>query len=101
MTDTQGWILRNSIIWNKVKGGPDNAKDKLRNVHEHVFHFVKSDHYYYDVDAIRSKPGQSRVVNGAIVSATGVSGVRYRRQVELSTALNASEKVAAFRALDT
>jgi len=46
MTDTQGWILRNSIIWNKVKGGPDNAKDKLRNVHEHVFHFVKSDHYY-------------------------------------------------------
>ena len=100
MTDTQGWILRNSIIWNKVKGGPDHAKDKLRNVHEHVFHFVKTDHYYYDVDAIRSKPGQSRVVNGAIVSATGVSGVRYRRQIELSTALNHSEQGAAFRALD-
>jgi DNA modification methylase len=100
MTDRQGWILRNSIIWNKVKGGPDNAKDKLRNVYEHVFHFVTSDRYYYDVDAIRSKPGQSRVVNGAIVSATGVSGVRYHRQIELSTALNASEKAAAFRALD-
>jgi DNA modification methylase len=100
MTDTQGWILRNSVIWNKVKGGPDNAKDKLRNVHEHVFHFVKSDRYDYDVDAIRSKPGQARVVNGAIVSATGVSGVRYRRQIELSTALNDSEKATAFRALD-
>jgi len=100
MTDTQGWILRNSVIWNKVKGGPDNTKDKLRNVHEHVFHFVKSDRYDYDVDAIRSKPGQARVVNGAIVSATGVSGVRYRRQIELSTALNDSEKATAFRALD-
>jgi DNA modification methylase len=30
-----------------------------------------------------------------------VSGVRYRRQIELSTALNESEKAAAFRALDT
>jgi DNA modification methylase len=100
MTDRQGWILRNSVIWNKVKGGPDNAKDKLRNVHEHVFHFVKSDRYFYDADAIRSRPGQARVVNGAVVSATGVSGVRYRRQIELSTALNETEKQAAYQALD-
>lgn len=101
MSDRQGWILRNSVIWNKVKGGPDNSKDKLRNVHENVFHFVKSDRYFYDADAIRSKPGQTRVVNGAVVSATGVSGVRYRRQIELSTALDASERQAAFAALDS
>lgn len=100
MTDQQGWILRNSVIWNKVKGGPDNTTDKLRNVHENVFHFVKSDHYFYDVDAIRSKPGQAKVIKGAVVSATGVSGVRYRRQIELSTALSESEKQAAFRALE-
>lgn len=100
MIDRQGWILRNDVIWNKVKGGPDNASDKLRNVHEYLFHFVKTDRYYYDADAIRSKPGQARVVNGAIVSATGVSGVRYRRQIELSTALSAAEKQAAYAALD-
>src|SRR3989442_431700 len=68
MTDRQGWILRNSVIWNKVKGGLDNAKDKLRNIHETVFHFVKSDRYFYDTDAIRCKPGQSRGVNGAGIS---------------------------------
>src|SRR5713226_4564103 len=45
MIQHQGWILRNSVIWNKVKGAPDNARDKLRNVHEYVFHFVKADHY--------------------------------------------------------
>jgi DNA modification methylase len=101
MTDQQGWILRNSVIWNKVKGGPDNAKDKLRNVHENIFHFVKSDRYYYDADSVRSKPGQARIVKGAVVSATGVSGVRYRRQIELSTALTDTEKQLAYRALDS
>jgi site-specific DNA-methyltransferase (adenine-specific) len=100
MTDTQGWILRNSVVWNKIKGSPDNAKDKLRNVHEHVFHFVKSEHYFYDTDAVRHKPGQAKVVNGAVISATGVSGVRYRRQIELSTALGDSEKRDAFAVLD-
>lgn len=101
MTDQQGWILRNCVVWNKVKGGPDNAVDKLRNVHEPVFHFVKSPKgYYYDVDAIRTKPRKAQVVNGAVVSATGVRGVRYRRQIELSTSLSEQEKKAAFEALD-
>lgn len=101
LMDAQGWILRNSVIWNKLKGGPDTAKDRLRNVHENIFHFVKSPHgYFYDADAIRSDPKRSKVVNGAIVSATGVSGVRYKRQIELSTRLNDVEKAAAFSALD-
>ena len=42
LTDKQDWILRNDVIWHKVKGGPDNSLDKLRNVHEYVFHFVKT-----------------------------------------------------------
>jgi len=102
LTDRQGWILRNSVIWNKVKSGMDNTRDRLGNSHEHVFHFVKqSKGYYYDADAIRTKPREARVVNGAVVSATGVSGVRYRRQIELTTALSAVEKQAALRALDS
>lgn len=51
LTDNQGWTLRNEVVWNKVKGGPDNAKDKLGNVHEKVFHFVKKPKgYFYNVD---------------------------------------------------
>jgi DNA modification methylase len=100
LADLQGWILRNDVIWNKVKGAPDNAKDKLRNIHEHVFHFVKQKSYFYDVDAVRSAPKTSRVRNGAVVSATGVSGVRYRRQIELSTHLTDAEKKRAFAALE-
>ncbi len=101
LIDNQGWILRNSVVWNKLKGGMDNSKDRLGNVHENVFHFVKqAKGYYYDADAIRSKPREAKVVNGAVVSATGVSGVRYKRQIELSTALDDSEKKAAFLALE-
>ncbi len=100
LTDRQGWLLRNDVIWNKIKGAPDNARDKLRNVHEHVFHFVKNRSYFYDVDAIRSNPRQSKVLNGAVISATGVSGVRYKRQIELSTELTPEEKANASAALD-
>lgn len=101
LIDRQGWILRNDVIWNKVKGGPDNARDKLGNVHEYVFHFVKQPRgYFYDVDAIRSSPKKSRVENGAVVSATGVRGVRYQRQIELSSQLSADEKRAAKAGLD-
>lgn len=101
LIDNQGWILRNDIIWNKIKGGLDNSTDKLGNVHENIFHFVKKTHgYYYNVDAIRNKPRDAKIVNGAIVSATGISGVRYKRQIELSTELLENEKQDAFIKLE-
>lgn len=100
LVDNQNWILRNSVIWNKVKSGMDNTKDRLGNVHENVFHFVKQRQYYYDADAIRTKPRDTKIVNGAIVSGTGVSGVRYKRQIQLSTELSCAEKTFAFNELD-
>ncbi len=100
LIDEQAWILRNDVIWHKVKGSPDNSKDKLRHVYEDIFHFVLRKKYYYDVDAIRSKPRRTQVRNGAVVSATGVSGVRYKRQIELSTALTDTEKKNALWSLD-
>jgi len=101
LIDTQGWTMRNSVVWNKLKGGMDNSKDRLANTHENLFHFVKQTKgYYYSADAIRSKPRTSKVVNGAVVSATGVSGVRYKRQLELSTSLSEDEKKMAFAALE-
>jgi site-specific DNA-methyltransferase (adenine-specific) len=88
-------------VWHKVKGGPDTSSDRLRNVHELLFHFAQQPQgYYYDADAVRHTPRAARVVGGAVVSATGVRGVRYRRQIELSTALSAAEKRAAAAALD-
>lgn len=101
MMDEQGWTLRNSIIWNKHKGGMDSSKDRLRNIHEHFFHFVKNPKdYYYDADAIRSNPRKTTVKKGVVISATGVSGVSYKRKIEMSTALSEKEKQKAFKALE-
>jgi DNA modification methylase len=100
LMDQQGWVLRNTVIWNKVKGGFDNTNDRLGSTHEPVFHFVKSmKGYYYDDNAIRANGRKSKVVNGSVVTGTGVSGIRYKRQIELSTSLSDDEKADAFRAL--
>lgn len=101
MIDEQGWVLRNNIVWNKVKGGMDNSKDKLGNAHEPIYHFVKNKkNYYYDVDAIRNKPREAKVDGNRIVSATGVSGISYKRKIELSTELTDDQKKEAYKALE-
>ena len=95
-----GWILRNNVIWNKHKGGINPNPDRFGSVFENFFFFVKSEKYYFDADSIRSKPRQAVVKNGAVVSATGVSGIRYKRQIELSTSLTNEEKKNALSQLD-
>ncbi len=56
MTD-DGWILRNAIVWHKPNAMPNLLRDRLSNTYKTLFHFVKSQHYYYDLDAIGANPG--------------------------------------------
>lgn len=101
MQDEQKWILRNTVIWDKMKGTMSQSKDSLGREYEPMFHFVKKKSgYYYDADAVRKKPRSAQVQNGAVVSATGVSGVRYRRKIELSTELTENQRQNAYKALD-
>ncbi len=96
----KGWILRNDVIWDQMKG-TQSAKDRLRDVYEHIFHFVKSKKYYYAHDEIRIQPiRKPKMYNGEIVSATGVSGKKYRKQILESTALTEEERANALKALD-
>ena len=95
-----GWILRNNVIWNKHKGGLTPNKDRFGSIFEDFFFFVKNEKYYFDADSIRAKSRQAIVRNGAVISATGVSGIRYRRQIELSTSLTETEKENAIMQLE-
>lgn len=53
-----GWIVRNRIVWVKEAGMPDPAKDRLKNRHEVIFHFVrKRRDYYYDQFGYAEKYG--------------------------------------------
>ena len=100
LMDSGGWIMRNDVIWNQLKG-TQSCKDRLRDSYEHFFHFVKSKKYYYDADSVRIKPViKPKVTKDATISSTGVSGKKYRRQIEESNTLTKEEKEAAFKALD-
>ncbi len=44
-----GWTIRNHIIWTKKNGIPSPVKDRLVPRHEHIFHLVRDDDYYYDL----------------------------------------------------
>lgn len=95
----EGWILRNAVVWDKMKGNPDNAKDKLRNTYEMVFHFVQQGDYFYNIDAIRNKPAKAVHSNGRVATATGVTGKKYERQIQTSAQLSTQERTAALAAL--
>ena len=96
----RGWILRNDIIWNKIRM-TQSAKDRLRDLHEHVFHFVKKPKYYYDRKSILLKHAEKpKRRGGKIVSITGTSGVRYREQIKTSQVLTDQERQNATAALD-
>lgn len=94
-----GWILRQDIIWDKMRL-TQSAKDRLRTIHEYVFHFVKKPKYYYDRKNIVTKhTARPKKVNGKVISITGVSGVKYEREIHESTCLTIKEKDAALKEL--
>lgn len=48
-----GWTLRNDCVWFKPNHMPESVKDRLSNSWEHVYFFVKSRKYFFDLDAVR------------------------------------------------
>jgi site-specific DNA-methyltransferase (cytosine-N4-specific) len=48
-----GWWLRNDVIWHKANHLPTPVQDRFACSHEHVFLLSKSQHYFFDLDAVR------------------------------------------------
>lgn len=101
MMDEQGWILRNDVVWDKQNSAFDSSADHLRNTHEFIFHFVKSDNFYYDDEELRlyfNNVAEKKAKEGK--TSSGVTGMKYRRNVMGSTALSEEEKKNALTELD-
>lgn len=52
---SDGWYLRNDIIWYKPNCQPESVKDRFTVAHEYLFLFSKSEHYYFDQEAIKER----------------------------------------------
>ena len=48
MTDSGGWIRRNTIIWQKPNCMPSSAKDRFTVDFEYFYFFTKSKKYYFE-----------------------------------------------------
>jgi len=49
---SDGWYLRQDIIWSKPNPMPESVTDRCTKSHEYLFLLSKSKKYYYDLDAI-------------------------------------------------
>ncbi len=55
-----GWYLRSDIIWSKTNIRPESVTDRPTKSHEYIFLLTKSEHYYYDHEAIKEKAEMNR-----------------------------------------
>jgi DNA modification methylase len=46
---SNGWLVRNRIIWAKEGGMPEPARNRLANRHEYIIHLTLGGSYYYDL----------------------------------------------------
>jgi len=75
---TDGWWLRQDIIWHKPNSMPESVRDRCVASHEYIFLLSKAKNYYFDSEAIketmseeskarlrRGVSGENKLVNGA------------------------------------
>jgi DNA modification methylase len=52
---SDGWYLRQDIIWHKPNPMPESVQDRCTKAHEYIFLMSKSQKYYYDTEAIQEQ----------------------------------------------
>lgn len=50
---SDGWYLRQDIIWHKPNAMPESVRDRCTKAHEYIFLLSKSDRYLFDNEAIK------------------------------------------------
>jgi DNA modification methylase len=58
---SDGWYLRQDLIWQKINTLPESCLDRCTKAHEYVFLLSKNPHYYFDNDAIKEPVAESTV----------------------------------------
>jgi DNA modification methylase len=58
---TDGWYLRQDIIWHKPNPMPESVTDRCTKAHEYIFLLSKSQKYYFDNEAIKEPLADSSI----------------------------------------
>ena len=85
---SDGWYLRQDIIWHKPNPMPESVRDRCTKAHEYVFLLSKSERYFFDNEAIKEpetmKP-QRRLTPRKANPSAKVHGMPAYRQAEGGT----------------
>jgi DNA modification methylase len=74
---SDGWYLRQDIIWHKPNPMPESVRDRCTKAHEYVFLMSKSSRYYWDSDSVREnmdKPPDIRLRSSTFNKVGSVGG---------------------------
>ena len=68
---TDGWWLRQDIIWSKPNPMPESVKDRCTKAHEYLFLLSKRERYWSDFGAIREPASSDTHARSRKLRATG------------------------------
>lgn len=83
-----GWYLRSEITWCKKAPMPESVTDRPTSATEKVFLLSKSDHYYYNAEAVRTPPSEAMLkqvaegYNGEALKGFETNGVQNASSVK-------------------
>jgi len=92
---SDGWYLRQDIIWQKLNPMPESVTDRCTKSHEYIFLISKSPKYYFDHEAIRekgvmskgdsagSKQKDTRITHGLGGGNSGLNAAKQKLAAEL------------------
>jgi DNA modification methylase len=100
---SDGWFLRQDIIWHKTNPMPESVTDRCTKSHEYIFLMSKSDRYYFDQDAIKEKAIWASTVPWGWDTEKGSHGTinynnsKNHRKCQLKGSFNGKTGIKAFR----
>lgn len=59
---SDGWYLRQDIVWSKPNPMPESVRDRCTKAHEYLFLLSKSKRYYFDIEAIAEPLAATSIV---------------------------------------
>jgi site-specific DNA-methyltransferase (cytosine-N4-specific) len=86
---TDGWIIRNCVVWHKPNAMPESVRDRLSTRYELIFLLVRQQRYHFDLDPIReglARPDVTNIIGGRQGAAGGIGATARRRGTSTYTA---------------
>jgi len=93
---SDGWYLRQDIIWHKPNPMPESVKDRCTKAHEYIFLLSKNQKYFYDAEAVKEPakwerwgnqtekkkhPGTGKFLGGKMLDELPIKTTKNKRSV--------------------